>query len=252
MRAASGFATSLSALALILGLAGCATGPEHRRFIPSVSASTAARSPNYDWRRPQFVVLHYTETPTDAGAIAALTAKPRQVSAHYLILRTGEILQLVDERYRAWHAGASYWSGLTDLNAASLGIEIVNSGNEPFNAAQTDALLALLRDIKARHRIPTANFVGHSDIAPGRKIDPGRFFPWPLLAQQGFGLWCDDARAETPGADLRTLLDAIGYDTSEMPRALNAFALHYGPLLERNDPTAVAQCLLAQKRRRAE
>jgi N-acetylmuramoyl-L-alanine amidase len=106
------------------------------------------------------------------------------VSAHYVIARDGTVYQLVDERARAWHAGDSLWGGMTDLNSASLGIELDNNGAEPFPDVQISALLALLTDLQQRYRIPARNFLGHADIAPKRKGDPSPYFPWQLLAQR--------------------------------------------------------------------
>ncbi len=180
-------------------------------------------SPNFDQRSPNFVVLHQTSNDTAEHALRTLTDPARKVSAHYLVGRDGVLYQLVDERARAWHAGASYWGGLTDLNSASIGIELDNNGEEFFPDTQIATLLDLLADLKIRYRIPAANFIGHGDIAPGRKVDPSRHFPWRALAARGFGLWCD-APAETPPAfDTRLALQALGYDTTDFDAAALAF-----------------------------
>lgn len=184
-------------------------------------------SPNFDVRRPGFVVLHQTSNDTAARALATLTDPDKKVSAHYLIGRDGTVHQLVDERVRAWHAGASFWGGLTDLNSASLGIELDNTGDEPFAATQIAVLLDLLADIKQRYRIPAANFIGHGDIAPTRKVDPSRHFPWKLLAARGFGLWCDAPAAPPPAFDARLGLRALGYDIADFSAAVRAFRRHY-------------------------
>ena len=135
--------------------------------------------------------------------------------------RDGTIYQLVDEWARAWHAGASYWGGSGDLNSASLGIEVDNDGMEPFPPAQIDALLALLKDISARHRIPVANYLGHGDVAPGRKVDPSALFPWRTLAQAGFGLWCDPPFPAPPATfDAGLGLQALGYDVRDPDAAI--------------------------------
>ena len=151
---------------------------------------------------------------------AAITRKPTtlnrsKVSSHYLIARDGRIYYLVDELARAWHAGESYWGGNRDLNSASIGIELDNNGGEPFAEAQIEALIALLADLKARYGIPTANFIGHGDVAPGRKVDPSRWFPWQGLAGHGFGLWCEPPYPPAPpDLDSATLLAAFGYDVA--------------------------------------
>jgi len=173
------------------------------------------------------------------------------VSAHYLIGRDGGIYQLVPENARAWHAGKSWWGGQTDINSASIGIELDNTGSEPFAEAQIEALLALLADIRQRHRIPAANFIGHADVAPTRKSDPSAFFPWKRLAQQGFGLWCDAPLPPAPpGFDLPLTLTAIGYDPATPEASRQAFRLHFlaaaGAATEEEEKS-LAYCLLQSK-----
>jgi N-acetylmuramoyl-L-alanine amidase len=212
-------------LALLLALAGCAPLPQ-RAGIPAEWRP----SPNFDARKPNFVVLHHTGSGSAAHALRTLTDPLRRVSAHYLIGRDGSIIQLVDERARAWHAGASKWGQDTDLNSISLGIELDNNGDEAFPEAQISALLRLLADIRERYRIPTANFLGHADVAPGRKVDPSRHFPWKTLAEHGFGLWCDPAIAEPAQSfDEALQLRALGYDTDDIAAAERAFKLHFLP-----------------------
>ena len=231
-----------AALAFIVFLGACAPLPQRAgiptRWLPS---------PNHDERRPNFVIIHHTGGDDAEHSLRTLTNPARAVSAHYLIGRDGTIWQLVDERARAWHAGDSYWAGVTDLNSASLGIELDNDGEEPFADAQIAALLSLLRDITARDRIPATNILGHGDIAPGRKVDPSRYFPWRRLAQQGFGSWCDppygteasstqssEAPSEpasvvpaSPSPEALALLQAIGYDLRDPDAAIAAFRRHY-------------------------
>ena len=188
-------------------------------------------SPNFGERRPNFVILHHTTNDTVERALATLTNPARQVSAHYLIGRDGRIIYLVDEQLRAWHAGETYWGGHRDLNSASIGIELDNNGFEPFAEAQVQALLALLTDLKARWNIPAANFLGHGDVAPGRKVDPSAWFPWQRLAAAGFGLWCDPPYDVVPVevADA-TLLAALGYEVVVPWSAVAAFKRHWAPL----------------------
>jgi N-acetylmuramoyl-L-alanine amidase len=209
-------------------------------------------SPNFDQRRPNFVILHQTSNDSAAKALATLTDPRRKVSAHYLVGRDGAVVQLVDESARAWHAGDSWWGGLSDLNSASIGVELDNTGDEPFAEAQIVALLALLDELRTRHRIPAANFLGHGDVAPGRKVDPSRLFPWQRLAQRGFGLWCESAAAAPPaGFDALLGLRALGYDITAPAVARQAFRRHF---LASDDDTdlasgeqALLHCLLRQK-----
>ena len=141
-------------------------------------------SPNFDERSSpvSMIVLHYTGMQDAASAIQRLCDPEAKVSSHYLVTEDGQVLRLVDEANRAWHAGRSHWRGITDVNSASVGIEIVNPGHEfgyrPFPEEQIDALIPLVHDIKERYGITRGNVVGHSDIAPARKEDPGELFPW--------------------------------------------------------------------------
>lgn len=184
-------------------------------------------SPNFDERRPNFVILHQTTNDNAEHALRTLTDPLKKVSAHYLVDRDGGIYQLVDERARAWHAGESFWGGQSDLNSASIGIELDNDGEEPFAPAQIAALLELLADIKARHGIPAANFLGHGDVAPRRKVDPSRHFPWRLLAERGFGLWCDAPQPTPAGFDAHLALQALGYGAADGEAAARAFRRHW-------------------------
>ncbi len=152
-------------------------------------------SPNFDSREGQkidMLVLHYTGMKTGSGAIEKLCDASAKVSAHYVVEEDGRVLQLVEESERAWHAGVSFWRGNTNINQRSIGIEIVNPGHEygyrPFTLAQMEAVIALCEDIVKRHKIPARNVVGHSDIAPARKQDPGELFDWEWLASVAVGL----------------------------------------------------------------
>jgi len=165
-----------------------------------------APSPNFDVRKtpPDILVLHYTGMPTGEEALARLRDPEARVSSHYLVEEDGRIFRLVPEERRAWHAGASSWRGQRDVNGASVGIEIVNPGHEfgyrRFPQAQIDAVIALVSDVRGRWSIEDGSIVGHSDIAPTRKEDPGELFPWKKLAQAGHGLWAEAPPA--PGAPL--------------------------------------------------
>ena len=215
--------TSRFAGLLAILLAACAQLP------PPVGAPAQWRpSPNFDKRMPNFVIIHGTSDDTVDQALLTLTDPLRRVSAHYLIGRDGEVFQLVDERARAWHAGESKWGADADLNSVSLGIELDNNGDEPFPDVQISALLMLLDGIQERYHIPAANYVGHADVAPRRKVDPSAYFPWATLAQHGYGLWCDPPLPAPPAAmDTALALRALGYDVSDFEAALGAFKLHF-------------------------
>lgn len=242
--------TAVAAVAATCALALTACGPlPQRAGIPT----RWEPSPNHNERRPVFVVLHHTGDDTAAQALRTLSDPLREVSAHYLVGRDGTIWQLVDERARAWHAGTSWWGGNTDLNSSSLGIELDNNGREPFPEPQIAALLRLLDDIRSRHRIPRANVIGHADVAPRRKVDPSRHFPWRRLALAGHGLWCDSPPPLPPeGFDAAQALQALGYDVRRVDAAVAAFKLHYvqdgsGPPLTLAEE-ALLDCLVRMKR----
>jgi N-acetylmuramoyl-L-alanine amidase len=207
-------------LLAILALGACAPIP-FGAVGPGVPVRWQA-SPNFDERRPNFVIIHQTSNGDAERALRTLTDPLKKVSAHYLVGRDGAIVQLVDERARAWHAGESWWGGQTDLNSASIGIELDNDGEEPFAEPQIAALLALLADLKARYRIPDANFLGHGDVAPRRKVDPSRHFPWQRLARQGFGLWCENPPPAPAGFDVPLALRALGYEVGAGGTATDA------------------------------
>lgn len=226
---------------------GCARMPagtsDHPIQVPS---------PNHNERRPNYVILHQTSNDHAEDALRTLTDPARQVSAHYLIARDGTVFQLVDEQRRAWHAGASWWGGNTDLNSASIGIELDNNGDEPFAETQIARLLDLLGELRDRYRIPAANFIGHGDIAPRRKVDPSRHFPWERLAQQGFGLWCQQPEAGEETTNPMLALQAIGYDIADPQAALAAFRRHFlGTDAEGEISPAekrLMRCLIGEKR----
>jgi len=166
----------------------------------------SAPSPNFDQRRapPDMIVLHYTGMESGEAALQRLCDPEAKVSAHYMIEQDGRIFQLVPEARRAWHAGVSFWKGERDVNGASIGIELVNPGHElgypDFPEMQVEALIGLLDAIRGRWTVPNGRILGHSDVAPGRKVDPGEKFPWKRLALDGHGLWIEADPA--PGAPL--------------------------------------------------
>ncbi len=158
-------------------------------------------SPNHGERQggpPDMLLLHYTGMPNDEQALAWLCDPASQVSSHYFVHADGRVLALVPEERRAWHAGASSWAGDTDVNSRSIGIEIANAGHPgglpDFPAAQIEALTALCRHIFGRHTIKPHRVLGHSDVAPGRKLDPGERFPWARLAASGIGHFVEPAK----------------------------------------------------------
>ena len=173
-----------------------------------------APSPNFDARKspPDMIVLHYTGMKTGEGALARLCDASAKVSSHYLVEEDGRTFRLVPEERRAWHAGVSFWKGDTDINSRSVGVEIVNPGHEwgyrAFPKAQIAAVIALVADIRTRWTIDDRRIVGHSDVAPDRKDDPGELFPWKALAQAGHGLWVEPAAA--PGAPLAEGAEGAG------------------------------------------
>lgn len=197
-----------------------------------------APSPNFD-RRPdtvpiEMLVMHYTGMESATAALARLCDPGSQVSAHYMVDEDGAIYRLVPEQQRAWHAGVSWWRGRTDINARSIGVELVNPGHEfgyrPFPEAQMAAAVALSCDIVARHKIPARNVVGHSDVAPRRKMDPGEFFDWARLAAAGIGLWPADSEMCIMDPDVvADMLATVGYEMSDRIDALKAFQRHFRP-----------------------
>jgi N-acetylmuramoyl-L-alanine amidase len=199
-----------------------------------------APSPNCNERAlpVSMVVLHYTGMQSADEALARLCDDQAQVSAHYMIDEDGTVTALVPEDLRAWHAGRSYWRGITDVNSASVGIELVNPGHEfgyrPFPEAQIEALLPLLAEIVKRHDVPRANVVGHSDVAPARKEDPGELFPWDVLAEHRLALPKPRVSLGDPfeneGA-VMLALERYGYDVSDGEAAVRAFQRRWRPEL---------------------
>jgi N-acetylmuramoyl-L-alanine amidase len=199
-------------------------------------------SPNFDERggaAPSFLILHYTETTLQEADDFFMNASAdgRRVSAHYMVDEDGTAYRYVDESKRAWHAGVSYWDGIENLNAHSIGIEIVNPGHangyRPFPAAQMKMVAELCKEIMARHNIPADHVLAHSDIAPSRKKDPGELFDWSGLAAQGVGVWPVPLKEDFEKAatmDVRAALTAIGYNPNDdLETVLTAFQRHYHP-----------------------
>ncbi|WP_443971133.1 N-acetylmuramoyl-L-alanine amidase [Sphingobium sp. CR28] len=197
-------------------------------------------SPNFDERSlpVSVLVLHYTGMPDAASAISWLANPESKVSAHYVVTEDGQVVRMVDESKRAWHAGKSYWRGMTDINSASIGIEIVNPGHEwgyrPFPDSQLGALIPLVHDIKERYGITRGNVVGHSDVAPARKLDPGELFPWDKLARLRLALPRPTRNLMDPhwsDGGFMLALERFGYDITEPQAAVMAFQRRFRPEL---------------------
>jgi len=185
-------------------------------------------SPNFDARSlpVSLLILHYTNMDSPEAAVARLCDQQSKVSAHYLISQTGEIIQMVDEASRAWHAGVAFWGGIEDVNSASIGIELDHQGHAAdgtmaaYPEAQIASLIDLSQDIIARHNIAAAGVLGHSDVAPGRKTDPGEALDWARLAGHGIGLWLDAVAVEPVEALRRDMQNPA---VAALQQALSAF-----------------------------
>ena len=191
-------------------------------------------SPNFNDRKSpiRFVVLHYTGMETGQAAIDRLRDQDAAVSAHYVVEEDGNVLRLVDEDQRAWHAGVGEWCGETDMNSASIGIEIVNGGHDfglsDYPDAQIAAVIELVQDILERHDLPPSAVIGHSDLAPGRKQDPGEKFPWRRLADVGAAIW--PSLIDEPADDVEGDLSKIGYGLDAgLPAVIEAFQRRFRP-----------------------
>lgn len=220
---------------------------------------------NFNLRRPNYVIIHHTAQDSAAQTLRTFTLPRTQVSAHYVIDDNGEIYHMLNNHFRAWHGGVGQWGSDTDLNSASIGIELDNNGSERFSEAQINSLLSLLKILKEEYKIPTANFIGHSDIAPSRKVDPSIEFPWKKLAEEGYGYWYDEEVVDNlkmeneffppypltigfnpmltqkirfldklifpevvpSDFDYEEALKIIGYDTSDLDSAIKAFKIHF-------------------------
>nr|WP_204115793.1 N-acetylmuramoyl-L-alanine amidase [Shimia biformata] len=211
-------------------------------------------SPNFGQRRDgaaaDHIILHYTAMDSAADALARLCDPAAEVSCHYLIDERGAVWQLVEESHRAWHAGAGEWCGIGDMNSRSIGIELANRGDHPFPEPQMRVLETLLGDLRQRHAIPPRNVIGHSDMAPGRKSDPGRRFDWRRLALSGHAVWPElNAVPDTDPNRLRDDLCAFGYPSVDDPDLLEAMRLRFrpwarGPLSPEDMATAAALAAL--------
>lgn len=196
---------------------------------------------NFNLRKPNFVVIHHTAQSSCAQTLQTFTKTASQVSAHYVICKEGEVYHMLNNYLRAWHGGVAKWGNITDMNSVSIGIELDNNGSEPFAQPQIKSLMKLLAELKKAYNIPQANFIGHADIAPARKVDPNIYFPWQQLANNGFGLWYGDTtNLKLPvGFNAMQTLKVIGYDVKDTTAAIRAFKQHYlkntQPVLKEGD-----------------
>ncbi|ALI99580.1 N-acetylmuramoyl-L-alanine amidase [Rufibacter tibetensis] len=278
-------------LGLFLGLASCSSNPyatTNKAYKKQVKAyaktlrTTPVVNPgedslmrgdqwvgttNFNLRKPNYVVIHHTAQNSTEQTLKTFTMPKTQVSAHYVIGRDGKVYHMLSDYLRAWHGGTGKWGNTTDLNSSSIGIELDNNGYEPFAEEQINSLLKVLAILKKTHGIPAANFIGHSDIAPSRKVDPNPTFPWKRLAEAGFGTWyneeavrnsvfetiippyndstatvVDSAAIPLPVLPPSTVvavdtiplsfqpkeaLRIIGYDVQNLEAAIKAFKLHF-------------------------
>lgn len=185
-------------------------------------------SVNFGIRKPNFVIIHHTAQDSLAQTVKTFLLARTGTSAHYVIGRDGKVVHMVNDYLRANHAGASKWGKNTDLNSCAIGIELDNNGStDPWPDAQINSLLQLLATLKKNYNIPTANFIGHADIAPRRKNDPLNF-PWKKLADKGFGFWYDEVlKNPPPDFNPEMALKIMGYDTSDLPAAITGFKIHF-------------------------
>jgi N-acetylmuramoyl-L-alanine amidase len=193
--------------------------------VPAYAVGTV----NFDLRKPNFVIIHHTAQNSCEQTLRTFTLQRTKVSAHYVICEDGTVHHMLNDYLRAWQAGLSRWGNNTDINSSSIGIELDNNGHEYFSEPQIVSLLKLLDTLKKKYAIPGANFIGHSDIAPKRKVDPNVFFPWQRLAQRGFGQWYDDTTNVIipPSFDHLLALRVVGYDLADTTAAIRAFKRHF-------------------------
>jgi N-acetylmuramoyl-L-alanine amidase len=184
---------------------------------------------NFNLRKPNFVIIHHTAQNSCEQTLNTFTMTKSQVSAHYVICKDGTVHHMLNDYLRAWQAGVSKWGNNTDINSSSIGIELDNNGFEPFTEPQISSLLGLLDRLKRAYNIPTANFIGHGDIAPGRKVDPNWRFPWKDLSDKGFGFWYPDTTNVTlpENFNAQQALRIIGFDMKDSNASVGAFKRHW-------------------------
>ena len=207
---------------------------------------------NFDLRKPNFVVIHHTAQNSCEQTLKTFTLERTKVSAHYVICKDGTVHHMLNDYMRAWHGGIGSWGNNTDLNSSSIGIEIDNNGFEPFEPAQITSLLKLLEQLKNKYQIPVDHFVGHSDIAPRRKVDPNINFPWKTLANLGYGIWFEpDPNIQLQsGLTIKQALSLVGYETKDSIAAILAFKRHFrqdsSRLMNQADSSVLSQLIQAK------
>lgn len=247
------YTTRVVLLIVLLAAAACSPNPyavtnrQHKKKLKAIAkmlrqypqqpmGSDTVKEPpyfagtvNFNLRKPNFVIIHHTAQDSCAQTLRTFTLSRTSVSAHYVVCKDGTLHHMLNDYLRAWHGGISKWGGLTDLNSASIGIELDNNGFQPFTEPQMASLLVLLDTLKKRYDIPAANFIGHGDIAPTRKNDPNIYFPWKRLAGRGFGLWYDDTTGVMVPENFNHLqaLRIVGYDLRDTTAAIRAFKRHF-------------------------
>jgi N-acetylmuramoyl-L-alanine amidase len=184
---------------------------------------------NFNLRKPNLVIIHHTAQNSCDQTLKTFTNTKTSVSAHYVICKEGIIHHMLNDYLRAWHGGIGKWGNNSDINSTSIGIEIDNNGRDTFSIAQINSLLVVLDSLKRSYGIPAGNFIGHSDIAPTRKVDPNIHFPWKQLADKGFGLWWSDTTGVTIPTHFNHLeaLRIVGYDVKDSSAAFGAFNRKY-------------------------
>lgn len=203
------------------------------KTLPSPDSLQAPRfwtgTTNFGLRKPNFVIIHHTAQKSCDQTLRTFILPRTQVSAHYVICKDGTVHHMLNDYFRAWHGGVSLWGNSSDINSASIGIELDNDGFEIFPEPQLNSLLRVLNSLKLKYQIPIDNFLGHADIAPTRKVDPNIFFPWKMLAERGFGNWYDDTSGifVPPDFDNTTALRIIGYSIKDTTAAIGAFKRHF-------------------------
>lgn len=212
---------------------------EIKKWVSSKYTSSYIKSDNFNERKPTILLLHHTDSNEDAAAVQIF--KEGKVSSHYLISRTGEVIQFVDETKRAFHAGDSYWHGFEDINSSSIGIELSNDIISEYTEEQIQSLINLSKDIMKRYDIRPDMVIGHLDIAPGRKQDPYLNFPWERLAKEGIGLTCSTEEVKKTrlpkGFDWKRTLEDLGYNPNILNKSLASFRIKHFKSLEEGLPT---------------
>ena len=245
------FTRALLVVLIITAFDGCAHNPyaktnrAYKKYaralskslvhVPRIMVMDSAVAPdwrvgttNFDLRKPNFVIIHHTAQNSCAQTLRTFTVTHSKVSAHYVICKDGTIHHMLNDYLRAWQAGMSKWGNFTDINSSSIGIELDNNGLEPFSVPLVNSLLQLLDTLKRKYALPATNFIGHSDIAPGRKVDPNKWFPWQLLAERGYGVWYDTTGVTVPDHfNAVQALRIIGYNIKDTVSAIRSFKLHF-------------------------